>query len=213
MTYNWRDDWDWERIEKTRKKKGLGQTRYNNSDKFYAAIRRAIVTRHKTLKHEMIDNCKTDGYTFGEERRKSKTGKVYPSYLYRQKRNVNGKPKEHISLKAKDLDDYRDNILLKQAIMDVFRDKIGGWIREGLTPSEEKTLNIILEEYLSHPRQDGRNPVIQKYIKQLGLKVKNRKFGITRFSKDLKYRKKRIYLKLLKKRLSSRTRLVKSLEK
>jgi hypothetical protein len=78
----------------------------------------------------MIDNYRIDGYTFGVERRKSKTGKVYPGYLYRQERNVNGKLKEHISLKAKDLDDYRDNVLLKQAIMEVFRDKIGGWIRE-----------------------------------------------------------------------------------
>ena len=71
------------------------------------------------------DNYKKDGYTFGVERRKSKTGKIYNGYLYRQKRNINGKTREHISLKAKNLDDYRDNVLLKQAKLEVFRDKMG----------------------------------------------------------------------------------------
>lgn len=172
LTYNWRDSWDWDRIKKIRKKKGIGQTRYDHSDKFYSAIERAVKTRHKTLIHEKIDNYKTDGYTFGVERRKSKTGKIYNGYLYRQKRNVNSKSKEHISLKAKSLDDYRDNVLLKQAKIEVYRDKMGGWAGEGLTPSEIETFHTISNEYRRYRKQDDRNPVIVRYINQLGLKVK-----------------------------------------
>lgn len=103
-------------------KNGKGRIRYN------AAINSAIKTRHKTLIHEMIDDKKLDGYTFGVECRKSKTGKIY-CYLYRQKRNVNGKAREHVSLKAKDLNDYRENVLLNQATLEVFKG-LGGWGEE-----------------------------------------------------------------------------------
>lgn len=96
-------------MEEQNKKNRIGRVRFN------AAINRAIKTRHKTLIREMIDNKRIDGYTFGVECRKSKTGKIYGGYLYRQKRNVNGKDKEHISLRAKNLDDYRDRVLLEQA--------------------------------------------------------------------------------------------------
>lgn len=151
-------------------KNGIGRVRYN------AAIDRAIKTRHKTLIHEMIDNKKIDGYTFGVERRKSKTGKIY-GYLYRQKRNVNGKAKEHISLRAKDIDDYRDNVLLEQAKQEVFKD-IGGWGEEGLTRSEMKTFHTLKNECLRNRKQDDRNPIAERYIKQLGMKVRNRRYGI-----------------------------------
>jgi hypothetical protein len=210
LTYNWRENWDWNRIKKIRKKKGIGQTRYDISDKFYRAIQRAIKTRHKTLIHEMIDNYKKDGYTFGVERRKSKTGKIYNGYLYRQKRNIHGKDKEHISLKAKDLHDYRDNVLLEQARMEVFRDLAGGWANEGLTPAEKKTFDVISNEYLRHRRQNDRNPVIEKYIKQLGLKVKNRKHGITAI-KRLTIQEKKNILKAAKKAIMKQDKARKKL--
>lgn len=144
--------------------------RYN-----YTSIKRAIETRHKTLIHEMIDNKKAEGYTFGVERRRSKTGKIYDGYLYRQKRNVNGK-REHLSLKAKDLDDYRNNVLLEQAKREVFQDNLGKWADEGLTRSERKTFYTLAEECIRHRKRDDRNPVVLRYIKQLGLAVKNRRY-------------------------------------
>jgi hypothetical protein len=142
----------------------------------YASIRRAIETRHKTLVHEMIDNKKMDGYTFGVERRRSGTGKTY-TYLYRQKRNINGKAKEHVSLRAKDLDDYRDNILRKQAQREVLKG-IAGWGEDGLTPSERETFNTLKNECLENPKQDDRNPAAERYIKQLGIKVRSRRYGL-----------------------------------
>jgi hypothetical protein len=201
LSYNWRDSWDWDRIKKIRRKRGIGQTRFNNSNKFYAAIVRAINTRHKTLIHEMIDNYKKDGYTFGIERRKSKTGKIYNGYLYRQKRISKGKTKEHICLKAKDLDDYRDNVLFKQAKMEVYRDKIGGWASEGLTPSEMRTFGIICDECLKYRRQQDRNPVVQKYVKQLGLKVKNRRYHIIGINSRLTIKEKKNILYAIKRSL------------
>jgi hypothetical protein len=143
--------------------------RYN-----YTSIERAINTRHKTLIHEMIDNKKAEGYTFGVERRRSKTGKIYDGYLYRQKRNVIGK-REHVSLKARDLDDYRDNVLLEQAKNEVFKATMGGCANEGLTRSQLKTLDTLCSECLIYRKRDDRNPVAERYIKQLGLKVKNRR--------------------------------------
>jgi hypothetical protein len=130
---------------------GISRIRYN------AAINRAIETRHRTLKHEMIDNKINEGYTFGVERRKSKTGKIY-CYLYRQKRNVNGKAKEHISLRAKNLDDYRGRALLDQARQEVLKD-IGGWAEEGLTNSERKTFSILSDECRTNPKIVDRNPI------------------------------------------------------
>jgi hypothetical protein len=76
---------------------------------------------------------------------------------------------------------------------------------------EEKTLNVILVEYLSHPRQDDRNPVIQKYIKRLGLKVKNRKFGITGINKALEIQEKKNILKAAKKALIKQDKIRKML--
>ena len=202
MNYDWKDSWDWDRIRKIRRQKGIGQARPENPDKFYAAIQRAIKTRHKTLIHEMIDNYKKDGYTFGVERRKSKTGKVYNGYLYRQKRNVNGKIKEHLCLKAKDLNDYRDNVLLKQAVMEVYRDKVGAWAAEGLTPSEMETFRTLSNECLKYRRQQNRNPVMQKYIEQLGLKVKSRKYCIIGIGNKLTIQKKKNILRAAKKALT-----------
>lgn len=167
-------------------------------DKFLAAIERAIKTRHKTLIHEMIDNYKADGYTFGVERRKSKTGKIY-SYLYRQKRNVNGKTKEHVSLRAKDIDDYRNNVLLKQAEKEVRDDKMGGDADEGLTPSEIKTFKTISKEFWYH-KQTERNPIMQRYIKQLGLRVVNRRHRTFKIRKMTVQKEKNI-LKAAKKAL------------
>jgi hypothetical protein len=201
LSYNWRDSWDWDRIRKIRQKKGIGKTRFNSSNKFCAAIVRAINTRHKTLIHEMIDNYKKDGHTFGIERRKSKTGKIYNGYLYRQKRISKGETKEHICLKAKDLDDYRDNVLFKQAKMEVYRDKIGGWAGEGLSPSEMRTFNIIRDECLKYRRHQDRNPVIRKYVKQLGLKVKNRKYHIIGINARLTIKEKKNILRAAKKAL------------
>jgi hypothetical protein len=202
LIYNWKLSWDWDRIKKIRRQKGIGQARPENPDKFYAAIERAVKTRHKTLIHEMIDNYKKDGYTFGVEHRKSKTGRIYNGYLYRQKRNVNGKTKEHICLKAKDLDDYRDNVLLRQARMEVYRDKVGGWAAEGLTPSEMETFRTLSGECLKYRRQLNREPVRQKYIKQLGLKVKNRKYCIIAINNRLTIQKTKNILKAAKKALA-----------
>jgi hypothetical protein len=202
LNYDWKDSWDWDRIRKIRRQKGIGQARPENPDKFYAAIQRAIKTRHKTLIHEMIDNYKKDGYTFGVERRKSKTGKVYNGYLYRQKRNVNGKIKEHLCLKAKDLNDYRDNVLLKQAVMEVYRGKVGAWAAEGLTPSEMETFRTLSNECLKYRRQQNRNPVMQKYIEQLGLKVKSRKYCIIGIGNKLTIQKKKNILRAAKKALT-----------
>jgi hypothetical protein len=150
----------------------IGRVGYN-----YASIKRAINTRHKTLIHEMIDNKKAEGYTFGVERRTSNTGKIYDGYLYRQKRNINGKDKEHISLKARNLDDYRDNVLLEQAKKEVFTDTMGGCANEGLTRSELKILATLCDECLTYCKRDDRNPIAERYIKQLGLKVKNRRYS------------------------------------
>lgn len=155
-------------MEEQDKKKGTGRVRFN------AAINRAIKTRHQTLIREMIDNKRIDGYTFGVERRKSKTGKIYSGYLYRQKRNVNGKAKEHISLRAKNLDDYRDRVLLEQAKQEVFKD-LGGWGEEGLTRSEMRTFNILKQECLRNRKRDDRNPIAERYIKQLGMKLRSRR--------------------------------------
>ena len=146
---------------------GLGK-RVEKISYNYTSIKRAIETRHKTLIHEMIDNKKAEGYTFGVERRRSKTGKIYDGYLYRQKRNVNGK-REHLSLKARDLDDYRNNVLLEQAKREVFQDNLGMRADEGLTRSERKTFYTIAEECIRHRKRDDRNPVVRRYIKQLGL--------------------------------------------
>jgi hypothetical protein len=140
-------------------KRGIGRIRYN------ASINRAIETRHKTLKHEMIDDKIKEGYSFGVERRKSKTGRIY-RYLYRQKRNVHGKTKEHISLRAKNLDDYGDRVLLEQARKEVLNG-FGGWADEGLTHFERKTFKILSEECLRNPKLDDRNPIAarQEYEK------------------------------------------------
>jgi hypothetical protein len=171
-------------------KNGIGRIRYN------AAINSAIKTRHKTLIHEMIDDKKHDGYTFGAERRKSKTGKNY-CYLYRQKRNVNGKAREHVSLKAKDLNDYRENVLLNQAKLEVLKD-LGGWGEEGLTRSEKKTFHTLTAECLK--RKDDRNPVAERYIKELGMKVKSRKRGLIA-SRGMTIEKQKNILKAAKKGL------------
>jgi hypothetical protein len=122
----------------------------------------------------MIDNKRIDGYTFGVECRKSKTGKIYGGYLYRQKRNVNGKDKEHISLRAKNLDDYRDRVLLEQARQEVFKD-LGGWGEDGLTRSEMKTFHTLKDECWRNRKRDDRNPIAERYIKQLGMKVRSRR--------------------------------------
>jgi hypothetical protein len=189
---------------------------FKYSDKLHLGIERAIKTRHKTLIHEMIDNYKADGYTFGVERRKSKTGKIY-SYLYRQKRNVNGKTKEHISLKAKDLDDYRDNVLLKQAKIEVLGDKLGGWAEERLTPSEMQTFHAISNECLKYRKLDDRNPVIERYIKQLGLRVINRRHGSIAIAGNITVPKEKNILKAAKKALTkqikSRKKLIKIIDR
>jgi hypothetical protein len=163
-------------------KNGIGRIRYN------AAINRAIDTRHKTLKHEMIDNMIKEGYSFGVERRKSKTGKIY-RYLYLQKRNVNGKTKEHISLRAKNLDDYRDRVLLDQARQEVLKD-IGGWAEEGLTHSERKTFSILSDECQRNPKIDDRNPIAERYIKQLGMKVRGRRRYLTSYPVPIEKQKR-----------------------
>jgi hypothetical protein len=168
----------------------MGRIRYN------AAINSAVKTRHQTLIHEMIDDKKLDGYTFGVERRKSKSGKIY-CYLYRQKRNVNGKAREHVSLKAKDLNDYRENVLLNQATLEVFKN-LGGWGEEGLTRSEKKTFHTLKVECLK--RKDDRNPVAERYIKELGMKVKNRRRGLGA-SRSMTIEKKKNILRAAKKGL------------
>ena len=164
------------------KKDGIGRIRYN------AAINRAIETRHRTLKHEMIDDKINEGYTFGVERRKSKTGKIY-CYLYRQKRNVNGKAKEHISLRAKDLDDYRVRVLREQAHKEVLKN-IGGWAEEGLTQTERKTFKILSDECQNNPKIDDRNPIAERYIKQLNMKVKGRGRYITSYNMPIEKQKR-----------------------
>jgi hypothetical protein len=161
----------------------------------------------------MIDDYKADGYTFGVERRKSKTGKIYSGYLYRQKRNVNSNTKEHISLKAKNLDDYRDNVLLKQARLEVLRDKLGGWADEGLTPSETKTFQTLSEECQRYRKLDDRNPVMERYIKQLGLKVKNRRHGIIAITKDITVQKEKNIIKAARKALVKQDNVHKKLMK
>jgi hypothetical protein len=189
---------------------------FKYTDKLHLAIERAVKTRHKTLIHEMIDNYKADGYTFGVEHRKSKTGKIY-NYLYRQKRNINGKTKEHISLRAKDLDDYRENVLLKQARIEVLGDKLAGWAGERLTPSELQTFNAISNECLRHRNLDDRNPVIQRYIKQLGLRVINRRYGTIDIAENITIPKEKNILKAAKKALTkqikSRNKLIKIMDR
>jgi hypothetical protein len=151
------------------------------------------------------------------ERRKSKTGKIYSGYLYRQKRNVNSKTKEHISLKAKNLDDYRDNVLLKQARLEVLRDKLGGWAGEGLTPSETKTFQTLSEECQRYRKLDDRNPVIERYIKQLGLRVINRRYGIIAIDGNITIPKEKNILraakKALTKQIKSRNKLIKIMDR
>jgi hypothetical protein len=120
----------------------------------------------------MIDDKIKEGYTFGVERRKSKTGKDY-CYLYRQKRNVHGKAKEHISLRAKDLDDYRDRVLFDQARQEVLKE-IGGWAEEGLTNSERKIYKFLRDECRRNPKVDDRNPIAKRYIKQLEMTIRGR---------------------------------------
>jgi hypothetical protein len=147
----------------------------------------------------MIDYKEIEGYTFGVEGRKSKTGKIYGGYLYRQKRNVNGKAKEYISLRAKNLDDYRDRVLLEQAKQEVLKD-LGGWGEEGLTHSEMKTFNILKEECLRNRKRDDRNPIAERYIKQLGMKLRSRRhYFITSNNMTVDRRKK--ILKAAKKAL------------
>jgi hypothetical protein len=179
-------------LEEQDRKKGTVRVRYN------AAINRAINTRHKTLIHELIDNKKIDGYTFGVERRQSRTGKPY-SYLYRQKRNVNRKTKEHIYLRAKNLDDYRDNVLLEQAKQEVLKD-IGGWADEGLTRSEKKTFDMLANECLGYRKQNDRNPIAERYIKQLGIKVRAQRYGLIT-SNNMAIEKQKKILKAAKKAL------------
>ena len=93
-------------------------------------------------------------------------------------------------MKAKDLDDYRENVLLNQAKIKVFRDKAGGWADEGLTPSEIETFHTLKDDCLNYRKQDDRNPVAERYIKQLGLKVKNRRHGIIAVTKSMTVQKK-----------------------
>ena len=187
-------------------KNGIGRIRYN------AAINSAIETRHKTLKNEMIDNKIKEGYTFEVERRKSKTGKIY-YYLYRQKRNVNGKAKEHISLRAKNLDDYRDRVLFDQARQEVLKD-IGGWADEGLTNSERKTFKILSDECRRNLKKDDRYPTAERYIKQLGMKVRGRGLYITSYPMSIEKQKRilRTAKKTLDKWEKSHLRLMKIIQ-
>jgi hypothetical protein len=187
-------------------KRGIGRIRYN------ASINRAIETRHKTIKHEMIDDKIKEGYSFGVERRKSKTGKIY-RYLYRQKRNVHGKTKEHISLRAKNLDDYRDRVLLEQARKEVLNG-FGGWADEGLTHSERKTFKILSEECLRNPKLDDRNLIAERYIKQLNMKVRGRGRFITSDNIPMEKQKKILWAakKALDKWEESHSKLMKIIQ-
>jgi hypothetical protein len=158
--------WDYRRIKKIRKLKGLV-----SSDKYHRGLIHGIKTKHKTLISENITNLRVDGWTFG-----IKHSKGYYAF-YRQRRVKGTKNKhERVYLKAKDEDDYRNRVLLNQARMEVFNQNAGGWGREGLTPAENRIFDIILHEF--NLKRQLRDPIISVYIKQLGLRVKSKKYGI-----------------------------------
>lgn len=69
-------------------------------------------------------------------------------------------------------------------------------MREGLTPSENKTLDIIVNELFSEKRK--RIPIITEYIKQLGLRIRSKKYGIISI-KRLELQKKKNILRAAKK--------------
>jgi hypothetical protein len=178
--------WDYPRIQKIRKKKGLV-----SSDKHYRGIINAINTRHKTLITENITNLLIDGWTFGIER--SKKGKNRKNYLYfyRQKRIKGTKNKhERVYLEAKDEDDYRNRVLRNQARREVFNNSMGGWSSEGLTPAENRIMDIIVAEVVLPKKL--RDPIISIYIKQLGLRIKSKKYGITAIRAMSIHKKKNI---------------------
>jgi hypothetical protein len=134
---------------------------------------RAVNTLYRNFCKWEIDDKIKEGYTFGVERRKyKKSGKVYNGYLYRQKR-INGK-KEHICLRARNLEDFRENVLWDRAQEQVFGDR---WVLRDLSPSEIDTFRIIESETTRHKNYD-RDPIIERYRKQLGMKCRRKKHGI-----------------------------------
>ena len=65
-----------------------------------------------------------------------------------------------------------------------------------------ETFRTLSNECLKYPRQQDRNLVKQKYIKQLGLKVKNRKHAIIGIDSRLTVQKKKNILRAAKKALN-----------
>ena len=109
-----------------------------------------------------------------------KEGVSHYHYFYRYRSLKGTKKHERKYLDAKDEDDYRNRVLLDRARSEVLDTHVGGWTREGLTPSENRTMDIITDELSI--RKDLRDPIISVYIKQLGLKIRVRNTILSRLT-------------------------------
>jgi hypothetical protein len=171
---NWyKSDYYYTRLEKIRKKKHKGTARPGTSE-YYRRLKDSIAKVHKNLIRENITDLKAEGWTFGVESSKSK-GKEYSKF--KRQRRIKGTKNKHerVYLKAKDEDDYRNRVLRDQAKLQVFNNLASGWVSEGLTASEGATLDIIINEFQSKTR----NPIVMGYARQLGLRVRSKKYGFT----------------------------------
>ncbi len=65
-----------------------------------------------------------------------------------------------------------------------------------------KTFDTLKDECLRYRKQHDRNPVTERYIRQLGLKVKNRRYCIIAITKWMKVKKKKNILKAAQKALN-----------
>jgi hypothetical protein len=162
------------------------------TSEYYRRLRSSINKVHNNLIRDNITNLKDEGWTFGIE--SVKRGEKNYHYFYRQRRIKASKNKhERVRLDAKDEDDYRNRVLRNQANQQVFNNLAHGWAAEGLTPSEDKTLEIIQME--AYKRKRDRNPIIQEYIKQLGVQVHSWKYSISGVSWKIKSQQKKNILK------------------
>lgn len=159
------------------RKKHKGTARQGTSE-WYRRMGAMIDIVHKRLIRENITVLKEEGWTFYIEHVRRKNGKTY--YYFRRQRRIKETKNKHERewLDAKDEDDYRNRVLRNQAITEVYRDKVVGWMCEGLTPSENKTLHIITNELLNR-KKSYINPIVAYYIKKSGLRVCSKKYRVT----------------------------------
>ncbi|MGH9982707.1 MAG: hypothetical protein ACRD8W_01975 [Nitrososphaeraceae archaeon] len=124
------------------------------NDRKLKAELKAIDTVHKNLKKQ-IEYEKKLGMTFSFEKRNGQ------KYLYRQKR---GQRHEYVAKDWEDLDNKQHLIATTQV-----------WeqsVLKHLSLSEIDTLHIIEKEIYRHSRAKNRDPLIEKYRKQLGLSIR-----------------------------------------